>query len=407
MIEYQILKLFCEDKELYSRYYSSLRLSYIRDNYPLLSKLFNCLPVSGLDELEIVYLTKYPVIKEGDREAIHSLINNVRNTDIALESILEYLQGHLTRSLCNDLAQVSLDVKDGKKSLLDLSYVYDRIMDIKIDEVEDEVISTNIEELLATEDNSIGLHWRLKCLNQSLGTLRKGNLGHIFARVETGKTAMWVSEVTFMAQQVTEEHPILILFNEEEGESVMFRLFNAVTGLTYMEIRNSPKEAQKIWDSKIGNRIVFIKEASMVNKKSIEGLLEKYKPSLCIIDNMDKVGGFIADREDLRLHSIYKWGRAMAQKHCAILTVGQASDSATNSKYVSESDMANSKTAKPSELDFIISIGRIEKDGYEDIRFISIPKNKLRGDKNTIEAMRHMKAKEVQLIPTLSIYKDI
>ena len=69
--------------------------------------------------------------------------------------------------------------------------------------------------------------------------------------------------------------------------------------------------------------------------------------------------------------------------------------------------MANSKTGKPSELDFIIGIGRIEKVGYEDIRYISIPKNKLRGDANTIEGMRHMKGKEVILRPMLSIYEDM
>jgi hypothetical protein len=68
--------------------------------------------------------------------------------------------------------------------------------------------------------------------------------------------------------------------------------------------------------------------------------------------------------------------------------------------------MADSKTAKPSELDFIIGIGRIDKEGHENQRFISTPKNKLRGDKDTVESMRHLKGHEVMIKPQFSIYED-
>jgi hypothetical protein len=74
--------------------------------------------------------------------------------------------------------------------------------------------------------------------------------------------------------------------------------------------------------------------------------------------------------------------------------------------WIDEAQMANSKTGKPSEVDFIIGIGRIDKDGYENMRYIHISKNKLRGDKNTIEGLRHGKF-EVLLKPSLSLYEDM
>ena len=299
----------------------------------------------------------------------------------------------------------ALEVSEGRKSMDDLQAILDKKESIQVEENDIEFVTTDIELLITEEEVSGGLHWRLKCLNQSLGCLRKGNFGHIFARVETGKTAMWVSETTFMATQVT--NPILIFFNEEGGRDVIFRMYNAVTGMTYMEIANSPKKAKSIWDEKIGDKIKFIDQPAQVERKSIERIIEKVNPDLIICDNMDKVKGFSGDREDMRLHEIYKWGREIAKTQCPFISVGQADATGHNSQYLDESQMANSKTGKPSELDFIIGIGRIEKVGYEDIRYISIPKNKLRGDANTIEGMRHMKGKEVILRPMLSIYEDM
>ena len=405
MIEYSILKLFIEDATLYDKYYATLKLDFIRDNYPVLYRCFKCLPSTSIEGLEANYLANYPVLKDGDREVIRKLLDTVKETETNSEEIIPYLESHLTRVWSSQVGITALEVAEGRRSLDDLQAILDKKESIEVEENEIEFVTTDIELLITEEEVTGGLHWRLKCLNQSLGCLRKGNFGHIFARVETGKTAMWVSETTFMATQVT--NPILIFFNEEGGRDVIFRMYNAITGMTYMEISNNPKKAKAIWDAKIGDKIKFIDQPAQVERKSIERIIEKVNPDLIIVDNMDKVKGFAGDREDMRLHEIYKWGREIAKTQCPFISVGQADATGHNSQYLDESQMANSKTGKPSELDFIIGIGRIEKVGYENIRYISIPKNKLRGDANSIEAFRHMKGKEVLLKPMLSIYEDM
>ena len=405
MIEHSILKLFIENNELYEKYGNSLKLEFIRENYPILYRCFKCLPATSVEALEAQYLSSYPVLKDGDRQVIRTLLDNIATTTtVDAASIISYLEGHLERAWASDVGLTALDVAEGRKSIDELQLILDKREEVKVDEQEFEFVSTDIEFLMDEEEISGGLHWRLRCLNQSLGPLRKGNFGHIFARVETGKTAMWVSEGTYMAEQVTK--PILILFNEEGGKDVVFRMYNAVTNMTYMEISNNPKKAKQIWDSKIGDRIKFIDQPAQIERKSIERLIERIDPELIICDNMDKVKGFSGDREDMRLHEIYKWGREIAKTQCPFITVGQADATGHNSMYLDESQMANSKTGKPSELDFIIGIGRVDKIGYEDMRYINIPKNKLRGDTHTIEALRHMKGKEVILKPQYSIYED-
>ena len=69
--------------------------------------------------------------------------------------------------------------------------------------------------------------------------------------------------------------------------------------------------------------------------------------------------------------------------------------------------MADSKTAKPSEMDFIIGIGREDKEGYENMRYLTVSKNKLRGDENTQEEMRHMRGHPVKLYTQFSLYEDM
>lgn len=406
MVEHSILKLFLQNQESYNKYYQTLKLDFIKVDYPILFKLFKSLPANSTEELEAKYLTLYPVLKDGDREVLRDLLKQVENADISLESILSYLKQHLTQSVANELAVASLDVGYGLKPLETLLPIIARLEVGDIVESEQiEWVTTDLDELLHEEEELGGLHWRLRILNQSLGPLRKGNFGHIFARVETGKTAMWISEVTFMAEQ--SDKPILIFFNEEGGKDIVWRMYSAVTGLTYMELRNNVPFAKKMWAEKMGDKIRFIDQPTLVSKKAIEKLVEEVQPGLIVIDNMDKVKGFVGDRKDLVLHEIYKWGRELAKTYCPVISIGQADGSGHNDKFINESQMADSKTAKPSELDFIIGIGRTDQQGYENVRYINIPKNKLRGGSGTVEAMRHIKGIEVLIVPHLSIYQDM
>lgn len=418
MVENQIIHVFMLDKATWENYYRFVELSYIRANYPLVYKLFLSLnsyyeKYSQVDtcsrvSLESQYLVLYPMLKETDRKEVGFVLDNIESSEVEKDTIVALLETHRQRSVTSQIALTALDVSENRKpveDLISLTELLNKPLDLLASD-EFETLSTDIEELAANEKLEPGLKWRLTGLNKSLGPLRKGNNGHIFARIETGKTAMWVSEVTYMLPQLKPDQQLVIFFNEEDGKAIMWRMYSAVLHMEYPQILANPKEARRRFYEAIGgeNKILFFDRPTL-SKKFIERALDQCNPGLIVIDNMDKVVGFEADRKDLQLANCYKWGRELAKIYAPLLHVAQADVTADNKMWVSESQMADGKTGKPSETDFTIGIGRTDTSQHPNERFIYISRNKLRGDSNTLEGLRHAKFSAL-LEPTYSTYSD-
>jgi hypothetical protein len=154
-----------------------------------------------------------------------------------------------------------------------------------------------------------------------------------------------------------------------------------------------------------GGRFKFFDSATL-SKTSIERIVEEYSPRLVVYDQVDKIKGFAADREDLRLGAIYQWGRELAKNRHSVIAVCQASGQAENVKYLQMDHVANALTAKQAEADYIIGIGKIHDMGSENVRFLNIPKNKLMGDSDSDPTMKHAKG-EVLIKPLEARYQDI
>ena len=69
-------------------------------------------------------------------------------------------------------------------------------------------------------------------------------------------------------------------------------------------------------------------------------------------------------------------------------------------------NVANAKTSKQAEADWIVGIGKIHDPGYENVRYLHASKNKLIGDEDSIPDMRHGR-KEVIINPAVARYEDI
>ena len=68
-------------------------------------------------------------------------------------------------------------------------------------------------------------------------------------------------------------------------------------------------------------------------------------------------------------------------------------------------NVANAKTAKQAEADWILGIGATHQEGMEYMRHIHASKNKLTGDEDTDPKQRHGKV-DVLIIPEIARYKD-
>lgn len=307
------------------------------------------------------------------------------------------------------LSELAFQVSQGIKQQEDLDNFLKQTP-AKVEQFSLNEVNTDLEELLSNHVYDQGLRWRLDCLNKSLGSLRKGDFGFIFARPETGKTTFLASEITNMVSQSAGIHPrapntgsVVWLNNEEDGWKVMLRVYCSYFGVSSDVILSNVKKYRDLFRESVGNRFRLFDSAT-ISRTDVERVVNQLSPSLVVYDQIDKIKGFANDREDLRLGSIYQWARELAKGNHAAIGVCQADGHAEGVRYLTMEHVANAKTAKQAEADFILGIGKAAD--LPDARFLKISKNKLLGDKDTKSELRHGRF-EVLIEPTVARYRDV
>ena len=413
MVEKQIIKLFCEDKIIFTKYYKYVNINYIKINYNDLYKLFNMIDLYytkyinnnniNLNELDIFYNSNY-LLKDNERKDLELLLKDVYEQDITnMEAIIGLLEEHRRRSLAGQVALMALDVEAGKKSTAELLELFNNFEHQEVEA--DEIIPVNmdLDNLYDTQIATPGLRWRINWLNKSLGSLRKGDFGFIFARPETGKTTFLASEITHMVSQT--DGDILWFNNEEQGTKVGIRVYQATLGLTTQALFADKPTNKARYKTITNNRIKILDFEDSSSKNRIESVLKQYNPALIIFDQIDKIRGFKGDRNDLELKQIYQWAREISKTYAPVIAVSQASGEAEGKLFLTMDMVDGSKTAKQGEADWILGIGK-EQDNTSRSRYFNITKNKLIGDKDTSPDLRHGST-QVLIKPEIARYEDI
>lgn len=204
---------------------------------------------------------------------------------------------------------------------------------------------------------------------------------------------------------LTQTDGVIIWFNnEEQGDKVMLRVYQAYFGVTLEELLSNVPKYEKLFLEETQGRFKLFDSAA-VDWRKVEAICKKWNPALVLFDQIDKIKGFESDREDLRLGAIYIWAREIAKKYCPVIGVCQADGTGENVRYLTMSNVANAKTSKQAEADWILGIGTIHDTGWESVRFLNLSKNKLMGDKDTDPKLRHGKM-EVLIKPDVARYED-
>jgi replicative DNA helicase len=245
-------------------------------------------------------------------------------------------------------------------------------------------------DYLSSTVASGGLNWRLKELNVALGPIRKGDFIIIAARPETGKTTFTASEASYMMTQLQPDEHVVWINNEEASNKVMMRVIQAYNQVTSSELLSDPKVHESKFLLGGGERFLILDDDSGIKSTNkIAMLFKEYKPGLIIFDQLDKVHGFKQDREDLRIGQLYEWARDLAKEYCPVIAISQVDGTGEGEKWIQMNQLRGSKTDKIGEADAIVTIGKSNEPGMDLQRFIHVPKNKLFGGKETLEAHRH------------------
>jgi len=235
-----------------------------------------------------------------------------------------------------------------------------------------------------------GLNWRLKELNVALGPIRKGDFIIIAARPETGKTTFVASEASYMMTQLQPDEHVVWINNEEASNKVMMRVIQSFHQVTSSELLSKPDEYANAFKVSGGDRFLVLDDDSGIRSANkIATLFKEYKPGLIIFDQLDKVHGFQNDREDLRIGKLYEWARDIAKEYCPVIAISQVDGTGEGEKWIQMNQLRGSKTDKVGEADAIITIGKSNEPGMDLQRYIHVPKNKLFGGSETLEAHRH------------------
>ncbi len=301
------------------------------------------------------------------------------------------------------VALSALEVSEGKKTYDSLLTEVQELGIIDVYDEKELFVTDDLDLLYEDYANSPGLRWRLRTLNEMLGSLRRGDFGFIFARPESGKTTFLASEVSFFAQQT--DKPILWFNNEQDGKKVARRIYQSALGCSLQEMFGNREKHKELYASLTGNRIKIIDRARM-DKYEVESICKQMQPALVVFDQLDKIKGFDADREDLRLGAIYIWARELAKEYCPVIGVCQADGTGEGKQWLTMENVSNAKTSKQAEADWILGIGKRNDQGYEYVRHLHLSKNKCDGDPDSIPELRHGR-RDVIIDPICARYKDI
>lgn len=389
MLETILLKALLS-KDAYNSYRNYLKKDEFTDEGNIILNKIDKLHKSSVGDVALSSLVAATMAATSDPKGIIKLTFASMQSVEVDENVQALLEKFKTNKLLEELSVKAYEGSLGKTPLSEIVSLASKL-ESPVPNSEFDFVDSSLAKILSEQKQTPGLRWRLNVLNKALGSIRPGDFGFFFARPEVGKSCMLASEVGFMGTQLKPDAgPIIYFNNEEQGGKMQLRMYQSVLGLTVPELeKNMPMYEKKYMD--LTQDKIKIKDSAVISRYLVEAMCDKFKPSLIVFDQLDKIDGFYSDREDIRLGKIYIWARELAKRYCPVIGVCQADASGEGQRYLTMANVANSKTGKTAEADYIIGIGSDGGFGQQNLRGLAILKNKLIGDDMSEEKYRHFK----------------
>jgi archaellum biogenesis ATPase FlaH len=239
-----------------------------------------------------------------------------------------------------------------------------------------------VDMLFATafnKDNLVKIYPR--SLNDRLdGGVLPGTHILVFANTEMGKTLVAINMVAgFLHQKL----PVLYVGNEDPAENILLRLGTRLSGLNKYEIRDNPRKAQELIDSRSAG-LFTIAPLAPGTFPEISGLVRKYSPKVVILDQLRNLDVKSENRTQA-LERAATEARNLAKRFgLVVVSITQAGDSASGKASLGTGDVDSSNVGIPGQMDVMIGVGATEEMLRNNTRMLSFPKNKVSGNHNPI-----------------------
>lgn len=393
MIELNMLKMFCDNKELYEKYNPymvelqtlerdlKILLGLIRDYYEKYDR-----DSIKEDELKAFYDYQYPSSRE--KESFIELITRLFLMEPNHELVQDLLEQLMEKSYATVLLNKLLPVIEGNKYNVlpqlkdDIDIFINKLRNPPAESQDLIPCSLSVAELVDQEIEYEGLRWHLDALNEAIGGVREKTLGLIYAYVDTGKTSFSVAAATNFCRQLTgTDRCVVYAGNEEAASRVSLRFTQSFLNCNKKTIAQDPKWAEEMRKEAGYDRIKIFD--SITSPKQIIKLLEMYSPVVLFIDQGTKIemhgSRGNSERDTKKLQNLFNFYRETAKRYnVAIVCVVQATGESENRKWLKLSDIYDSRVAIQAELDYSIGIGRNRDDASAELlRYFRISKNKM------------------------------
>ena len=376
-----------------------LQKPYFLKYYPVLSKLKN-IPIEHqlifksmwkyfseyetkdaitIDEMEAYFGHQNPGLKNPDAyKLLFTQLRSVRieNDDLIDDIFVQVLETFYCASIATEAIAV---IESQKASAMDeienLALKFREDVG-RVNDIENDFCNLSLDELM-DEEMTGGIPWHLKFLNDTLGLLKQGTLGHVFARPNAGKTSLAINIACNAAARfelANTDDTVLYLCNEEKVDSLKIRAYTAFTNQDVNWVNKNRAASVAAWEKLGGDRIKMID--GVIHIAQVERYLKGVQPTVTIIDQGAKIGVYNRDvTGPERLQQLYNMLRNKAKEHnTSMITLGQASETAENKKWLKLNMLDGSKVGVPGELDWALGIGFIENEN--GLRYLNIAKKK-------------------------------
>jgi len=368
---------------------SRLRKSIFSDDsailYDLLSDAHNKYEKDiTADDLYSIWLCNNPIATTSEINEFRDTVDLLKYSDpITPDVAVDVIESLWRREVGRDIANLGINMSEGDLGAMTrLQSLLERTKDGYMPDNFGEPTTDDIYELLAETSDENRWKFNIETLSRHVYGIGPSEFGIIFARPETGKSALAISLCAAPGGFAQQGAKILYLCNEEKSTRTKLRAIAACSGMTREQISDNPDLATSKYLS-IKDRLVM-KDIQEWDLDTINGYCEKIKPDLIVIDQADKVtisGTYNASHE--RIRELYRSLRELAKRHdCALLGISQASADAEGKTRIDFSMLEGSKTGKAAEADLIIGVAKYstsEDDNPDHTRFLNVSKNKLSG----------------------------
>lgn len=207
----------------------------------------------------------------------------------------------------------------------------------------------------------------------------------VFGRPESGKSLFSINMACGFLKQGL---PGIYFINEDRTRNVASRFMQNLTQSDKHQVR---RDFHAIRSQAIdaGMDKLTVVGLSPGTLKQIEDAIKKYQPKWIVLDQIRNILVRAESRVN-QLEAAATGMRNLIKRYDLVgISVTQAGDSATNKEYLEMGDVDFSNTGIPAQADLMIGVGVTTTFEVDNLRGISLPKNKISGlhDKFCVQVM--------------------